>query len=191
MTKREEVGNLVAAAAREFGSPVDIMANVAGVMSFTRMAACEEQVYVTHCCCALCVRAFSVASQHVLMTLCAPCCCLRCCRWQRMVDANINGVLHGIGAVLPSMVERGSGHIVNVSSDGARRMFPYLAVYCASKAFVQQLGEGRAQHVDGARARSRVSATLLLCNAQGFVASCWAPASACQTFSQAMLQPTW
>jgi len=47
------------------------------------------------------------------------------------------------------MIEAGSGHIVNISSDAARRMFPNLAVYCATKAFVQQIGEGLRRELVG------------------------------------------
>jgi len=62
--------------------------------------------------------------------------------WVRMVDVNINGVLHGIGAVLPGMLERGSGHIVNVGSLAGRRPFPGAAVYSATKFAVRALSWG-------------------------------------------------
>src|SRR5690606_7440397 len=41
--------------------------------------------------------------------------------WNRMIDVNIRGVLHGIAAVLPHMTDRKSGHIINVSSIGGHR----------------------------------------------------------------------
>ena len=62
--------------------------------------------------------------------------------WTRMVDVNINGVLYCTGAVLPHMVERKSGHIVNVSSVAGRRVFPGGAVYCATKYAVTAFSEG-------------------------------------------------
>jgi NADP-dependent 3-hydroxy acid dehydrogenase YdfG len=62
--------------------------------------------------------------------------------WERMVDVNIKGVLYGIGAVLPSMIERSSGHIVNVSSVAGRSVFPGGSVYCATKFAVAALSEG-------------------------------------------------
>ena len=40
------------------------------------------------------------------------------------------------------MTERGSGHIITISSDAGRRVFPNLSVYCASKYFVEALSEG-------------------------------------------------
>ena len=62
--------------------------------------------------------------------------------WTRMVDVNINGVLYGIAAVLPEMIERRSGHIINVSSVAGRKIFPGGAVYCATKHAVHALSEG-------------------------------------------------
>jgi len=62
--------------------------------------------------------------------------------WERTVDVNTKGVLNGIGAVLPQMLERKVGHIISTSSDAGRRVFPSLAVYCASKTFVEVLSEG-------------------------------------------------
>eukprot|EP00605_Chrysophyceae_sp_TOSAG23-4_P000329 GSChrysophyteH1.ASY1.ANO1.374.1 assembled CDS len=38
-------------------------------------------------------------------------------QWEQAVDINCKGVLNGVGAVLPSMLKRGSGHIINISSD--------------------------------------------------------------------------
>ena len=62
--------------------------------------------------------------------------------WERMVDVNIKGVLNGVGAVLPTMLENESGHIVNVSSVAGRRVFPGGAVYCATKFAVTAFSEG-------------------------------------------------
>jgi NADP-dependent 3-hydroxy acid dehydrogenase YdfG len=62
--------------------------------------------------------------------------------WEQMVDVNVKGVLHGVGAVLPVMMEQGHGHVVNVSSVAGRRVFPGGAVYCGTKHFVTALSEG-------------------------------------------------
>lgn len=62
--------------------------------------------------------------------------------WERMVDVNVKGVLFCIGAVLPSMLEQGGGHIVNVSSVAGRRVFPGGAVYCGTKFAVGAISEG-------------------------------------------------
>jgi NADP-dependent 3-hydroxy acid dehydrogenase YdfG len=69
--------------------------------------------------------------------------------WDRMVDVNIKGVLHGIAAVLPEMAARGSGHIVNIASIGALQVFPMAAVYCATKYAVRAISDGlRQEHGD-------------------------------------------
>ena len=49
--------------------------------------------------------------------------------WNRMIDVNIRGVLHGIASVLPRMRAQKSGHISNVSSIGGHQVWPTCAVY--------------------------------------------------------------
>lgn len=65
--------------------------------------------------------------------------------WDRMVDVNIKGVLHGIAAVLPEMTSRGSGHIINIASIGALSVVPTAAVYCATKFAVRAISDGLRQ----------------------------------------------
>lgn len=65
--------------------------------------------------------------------------------WDRMVDVNIKGVLHGIAAVLPEMTARGSGHIINIASIGALAVSPTAAVYCATKHAVRAISDGLRQ----------------------------------------------
>lgn len=62
--------------------------------------------------------------------------------WTRMVDVNVKGVLHCLSAVIPHMVERRSGHIVNVGSVAGRRPFPGASVYAATKFAVRALSWG-------------------------------------------------
>ncbi len=62
--------------------------------------------------------------------------------WDRMIDVNIKGVLHCIAATLPSMLEQGSGHIVNVSSVAGRRPFPSGTIYSATKFAVRAISQG-------------------------------------------------
>lgn len=67
--------------------------------------------------------------------------------WNRMIDVNIRGVLHGISAALPAMQAQGGGHIVNVASIGAHEVEPTAAVYCATKFAVWAISEGlRKEH---------------------------------------------
>lgn len=63
-------------------------------------------------------------------------------QWTQMVDVNINGVLHGVHAVLPDMLKQESGHIVNVSSVGGHEVFPSSSVYSATKYAVRALSMG-------------------------------------------------
>lgn len=67
---------------------------------------------------------------------------VRADEWDRTVEVNCKGALNCVGAVLPGMVERGRGHIVTVTSDAGRVVFPGLAVYSASKFFVEALSKG-------------------------------------------------
>lgn len=67
--------------------------------------------------------------------------------WDRMVDVNIKGVLHGIGAVLPQMQRQKSGHIINVSSVAGHKIRPGAGVYAATKHAVRAVSEGLRQDV--------------------------------------------
>ncbi|RAK52506.1 SDR family NAD(P)-dependent oxidoreductase [Phenylobacterium deserti] len=58
--------------------------------------------------------------------------------WETMVGTNVNGVLYATHAVLPGMVSRGRGHVVNLSSIAATYPYPGGNVYGATKAFVRQ-----------------------------------------------------
>jgi len=62
--------------------------------------------------------------------------------WNRMIDVNIRGVLHGIAAVLPHFKERKAGHVINVSSIGGYQVWPTCAVYSATKFAVRAISEG-------------------------------------------------
>lgn len=62
--------------------------------------------------------------------------------WLRMVDVNVKGVLHCIAAALPAMLERRSGHIVNVGSIAGRRPFPGGTIYSATKFAVRCISAG-------------------------------------------------
>ncbi|WP_376989063.1 SDR family oxidoreductase [Bosea sp. R86505] len=81
----------------------------------------------------------------------SPLVSLKLDEWDRMIDVNIRGVLHGIAAVLPEMTERGSGHIINIASIGALGVVPTAAVYCATKHAVRAISEGLRQENDRIR----------------------------------------
>ncbi|MBI1813348.1 MAG: SDR family NAD(P)-dependent oxidoreductase [Deltaproteobacteria bacterium] len=61
--------------------------------------------------------------------------------WDEMIDTNIKGLLYVTRAVLPGMVARGHGHIVNVGSIAGHEPYPRGNVYCASKAAVRMLNK--------------------------------------------------
>ena len=67
--------------------------------------------------------------------------------WDRMIDVNIKGVLYCTAAVVPTMVEKKSGHIVNISSVAGRVVFPAGSVYCATKHAVTAFSEGLRQEL--------------------------------------------
>ncbi|MNR08551.1 putative oxidoreductase [compost metagenome] len=69
--------------------------------------------------------------------------------WNRMIDVNIRGVLHGIAAALPVMQRQRSGQFVNIASIGAYSVVPTGAVYCATKYAVRAISEGLRQEVGG------------------------------------------
>jgi NADP-dependent 3-hydroxy acid dehydrogenase YdfG len=71
--------------------------------------------------------------------------------WDRMIDVNVRGVLHGIAAVLPGMETRGCGHVINVSSIGGHAVSPTAAVYCATKYAVRAISDGLRQETDTIR----------------------------------------
>ncbi|NGM84288.1 SDR family oxidoreductase [Paenibacillus sp. 7124] len=69
--------------------------------------------------------------------------------WNRMIDVNIRGVLHGIAAGLPLMKKQGFGQFINIASIGAYTVSPTAAVYCATKFAVRAITEGLRQEVGG------------------------------------------
>ena len=67
--------------------------------------------------------------------------------WDKMIDVNIKGVLYCTAAVLPTMLEKKSGHIINISSVAGRIIFPAGSVYCATKHAVTAFTEGLRQEL--------------------------------------------
>lgn len=76
--------------------------------------------------------------------------------WNRTIDVNLKGVLHGIGAALPYMKQQKSGQIINVSSVAGHKVRPGSAVYAATKAAVLMLSEGLRQEVKAYDIRTTV-----------------------------------
>lgn len=62
--------------------------------------------------------------------------------WDEMIDTNVKGLLYVSRAVIPGMVIRRRGHVINISSIAAHQIYPNGNVYCASKFAVRALTEG-------------------------------------------------
>jgi NADP-dependent 3-hydroxy acid dehydrogenase YdfG len=69
--------------------------------------------------------------------------------WEKMIDVNIKGLLYGVAAVMPIMLQQGSGQIINLSSVAGHKVFPGGAVYCATKFAVKAISEGIRLESDG------------------------------------------
>lgn len=73
--------------------------------------------------------------------------------WDAMIDTNIKSLLSLTRAVLPGMIERKTGHIVNLGSVAGRWTYPGGAVYCATKFAVRALTEGLRMDLQGTGVR--------------------------------------
>ncbi|MGI0050365.1 MAG: SDR family oxidoreductase, partial [Nitrososphaeraceae archaeon] len=72
---------------------------------------------------------------------------LKISEWEEMIDVNLKGVLFCTAAVIPYMITKKSGHIVNISSVAGRIIFPAGSVYCATKHAVTAFSEGLRQEL--------------------------------------------
>jgi NADP-dependent 3-hydroxy acid dehydrogenase YdfG len=62
--------------------------------------------------------------------------------WEEMIDTNIKGLLYISRAVIPQMVQRGRGHIINIGSIAGHEVYPGGNIYCATKHAVDALTKG-------------------------------------------------
>jgi 3-hydroxy acid dehydrogenase/malonic semialdehyde reductase len=62
--------------------------------------------------------------------------------WEQMVDTNVKGLLYVTRAVVPGMVARGRGHVVNIGSVAGHEVYPGGNVYCATKHAVDAITKG-------------------------------------------------
>ena len=61
--------------------------------------------------------------------------------WDAMLDINVKGLLYVTKSILPEMVEREQGHIINIGSTAGKEVYPKGNVYCASKHAVDALNQ--------------------------------------------------
>jgi 3-hydroxy acid dehydrogenase / malonic semialdehyde reductase len=71
----------------------------------------------------------------------------------RMIDVNIRGLLHITREILPGMIERNRGHIINIGSTAGHAVYPGGTVYCATKHAVKAITEGLKMDIHGTAVR--------------------------------------
>ncbi len=69
--------------------------------------------------------------------------------WEEMIDTNVKGLLYVCRAVIPGMVARGRGHIINIGSIAGHELYPNGNVYCATKFAVKALSRGLRMDLSG------------------------------------------
>ncbi|MDF0553579.1 SDR family oxidoreductase [Kamptonema sp. UHCC 0994] len=69
--------------------------------------------------------------------------------WEEMIDTNIKGLLYVTRYIVPGMVSRGQGHVINIGSIAGHQTYPGGNVYCGSKAAVKVISEGLKQDLLG------------------------------------------
>ncbi|OCR02873.1 NAD(P)-dependent oxidoreductase [Oscillatoriales cyanobacterium USR001] len=69
--------------------------------------------------------------------------------WAEMIDTNVKGLLYVTRYIVPGMVSRGRGHVINIGSIAGHQTYPGGNVYCASKAAVKAISEGLKQDLLG------------------------------------------
>lgn len=73
--------------------------------------------------------------------------------WDEMIDTNVKGLLYVSRAVIPSMVKRNSGHVINIGSIAGHEVYPKGNVYCASKRAVDGITKGMRIDLNGTNVR--------------------------------------
>jgi len=73
--------------------------------------------------------------------------------WDAMIDINVKGLLYVTKAIVPNMVERGAGHVVNIGSIAGKEAYPGGNVYCGSKHAVDAINNGMRMDLNGTRVK--------------------------------------
>jgi len=69
--------------------------------------------------------------------------------WDAMIDINVKGLLYVTKAIVPGMVQRGTGHVINLGSVAGKEAYPNGNVYCASKHAVDAINNGMRLDLNG------------------------------------------
>jgi 3-hydroxy acid dehydrogenase/malonic semialdehyde reductase len=69
--------------------------------------------------------------------------------WDAMLDINVKGLLYVSKAVIPGMLDRAHGHIINIGSTAGKEVYPNGNVYCASKHAVDAINQGMRLDLNG------------------------------------------
>ncbi len=69
--------------------------------------------------------------------------------WDAMMDINVKGLLYVSRAVIPGMIERKNGHVINIGSTAGKEVYPGGNVYCASKFAVDAINQGMRIDLNG------------------------------------------
>ena len=73
--------------------------------------------------------------------------------WDEMIDTNIKGLLYVSRCIIPGMVKRNSGHVINIGSIAGEQLYPNGNVYCGSKAAVHFISRGMVIDLNGTNVR--------------------------------------
>jgi NADP-dependent 3-hydroxy acid dehydrogenase YdfG len=73
--------------------------------------------------------------------------------WEQMIDTNVKGLLYVTRAIVPGMVERGAGHVINIGSIAGHAAYPNGGVYCATKAAERFITDGLRLDLNGTPVR--------------------------------------
>ncbi|MCT9118497.1 SDR family NAD(P)-dependent oxidoreductase [Cupriavidus gilardii] len=117
ITRHEQIDAMVRQAAEHFGKPVSVLVNNAGIVPERREKGGRTPLFLD----------MPVAD------------------WAKVVDLNVYGTMHCCRAVLPGMIERGGGRIVNIISEAGRVGEAHLAVYSGAKAAIAAFGKAIAR----------------------------------------------
>lgn len=69
--------------------------------------------------------------------------------WEAMMDINVKGLLYVSKAIIPKMIEKQTGHIINIGSTAGKEVYPKGNVYCASKHAVDAINQGMRIDLNG------------------------------------------